>query len=56
MQIPKSSFLKTVKNLSASLPFRLYDIFNHLSTTAPIQQGLAAYLSFKTNTHSLMFM
>ena len=56
MQIPKSSFLKTVNNLSASLPFRLYDIFNHLSTTPPIQQGLPAYLSFKTNTYSLMFM
>ena len=48
MQIPKSSFLKTVNNLSASLPFRLYDIFNHLSTTPPIQQGLPAYLSFKS--------
>ena len=56
MQIPKSSFLKIVNKLNASLPFRLYDIFNHLSTTPPIQQGLPAYLSFKTNTHSMMFM
>ena len=47
MQIPKSSFLKIVNNLNASLPFRLYDIFNHLSTTPPIRQGLAAYLSFE---------
>ena len=31
MQIPKSSFLETVNNLNASLPFRLYDIFNHLN-------------------------
>ena len=46
MQIPKSSFVKTVNNLNASLPFRLYDIFNHLSITPPIQQGLAAYISF----------
>ena len=56
MQIPKSSFLKIVNKLNASLPFRLYDIFNHLSTTPPIQQGLPANLSFKTNTHSMMFM
>ena len=56
MQIPKSSFVKTVNNLNASLPFRLYDIFNHLSTTPPIQQGIPAYLSFKKNTYSLMFM
>ena len=46
MQIPRSSFLKTVDNLKASLPFRLFDIFNHLSTTPPIQQGLTAYISF----------
>ena len=46
MQIPRSSFVKTVNNLNASLQFRLFDIFNHLSTTPPIQQGLAAYISF----------
>ena len=51
MQIPKSSFLKIVNNLNASLPFRLYDIFNYLSTTPPIRQGLAAYLSFEINAY-----
>ena len=54
MQIPKSSFLKTVNSLNASLPFRLYNIFNHLSTTPPIQQGLATYISFKINAYSSM--
>ena len=47
MQIPRSSFVKTVNNLNASLLFRLFDVFNHLSTTPPIQQGLAAYISFQ---------
>ena len=50
MQIPKSSFLKIVNNLNASL-LRLYDIFNHLSTTPPIRQGLAAYLPFEINAY-----
>ena len=45
MQIPKSSSLKTVDNLNESLPFRLCDIFNHLSTQL-IREGLAAYISF----------
>ena len=47
MQIIKSSFLKTVNNLNASLLFRLCDIFNHLSTPQLIRKGLAAYISFK---------
>ena len=51
MQIPKSSFLKIVNNLNASLPFRLYDIFNYLSTTPPIRQGLAPYLSFEISAY-----
>ena len=47
MQIPKSSFLKTVNDFNASLPFRLCEIFNHFSTYPSIRQELAAYISFQ---------
>ena len=47
MQIPKSSFLKTVNDFNASPPFRLCEIFNHLSTYPSIRQELAAYISFQ---------
>ena len=46
MQIPKSSSLKILNNFNTSPPFRLYEVFNHLSTTPSIRQGLAAYISF----------
>ena len=46
MQIPKSSSPKILNNFNTSPLFRLYEVFNHLSTTPSIWQGLAAYISF----------
>ena len=48
MVIPDPFSLKTVNNFNSSLPFRLFDIFNHLiyHSTDYDKQGLAADKSF----------
>ena len=49
MVLPDPFFLKIVNNFNSSLPFRLFDIFNHLiyHSTDYDKQGLAAYKSFE---------
>jgi len=48
MVIPDPFSLKTLNNFNSSLPFGLFDIFNHLiyHSTNYDKQGLAAYKSF----------